>query len=254
MSTSPAYILAHMSWPEVEEALDSIRLAIVPTGSCEQHGPNMTMETDAAICHALAQRLTQRLHPRALLVPTVPWGVSPHHMNFPGTITLRSETYSALLHDIVASLNTHGLSHFLFVNGHGGNVASLDVTVMSLRRELDIQTAFMFWLDLAADVIAAGATTDRYGHACEVEASVGLALAPHIVKDGRQAGDLLPYSHPHIDTGSDTRVSYPFMFDELTANGALGDARQASREFGEEIVTTTLERAVEFAESFISEE
>jgi creatinine amidohydrolase/Fe(II)-dependent formamide hydrolase-like protein len=47
-----------MSWPEVQSALETTRLVIIPTGSCEQHGPNMTLETDAAICHPLAERLT----------------------------------------------------------------------------------------------------------------------------------------------------------------------------------------------------
>lgn len=87
MTTMPAFVLTHMSWPEVRSALETVRLAIIPTGSCEQHGPNMTLETDAAICYALAERLAQRLYPRALLAPLLPWGVSPHHMNFPGTIT-----------------------------------------------------------------------------------------------------------------------------------------------------------------------
>ena len=104
MPQSDAYFLAEMTWLEVEEALKTVQLAIIPTGSCEQHGPNMTMETDTAICNAVAERLTRRLHPRAILIPVTPWGISPHHMSFPGTITLSPETYQAMLWDIVSSL------------------------------------------------------------------------------------------------------------------------------------------------------
>ncbi|HXV42789.1 MAG TPA: creatininase family protein [Anaerolineae bacterium] len=254
MTTPLAYTLTSMTWSEVQLALNTARLAIIPTGSCEQHGPNMTLETDAAICYSLAERLAQRLYPRALLAPLLPLGVSPHHMSFPGTITLRPETYEAVLWDVVASLKQHGLSHFLLVNGHGGNVAPLKVIGMKLRRELGVQVAIMFYMQLAADVIKAGAKTKLYGHACEVEASVGLYLAPHIVKAERVAGEIRPYAHAHTDIKSGAQLDYPFMFEEFTANGALGDARLATIEFGQVIVETALERTLEFLQSFLEAE
>lgn len=250
----PANVLTQMTWPEVQEALKSARLAIIPTGSCEQHGPNMTLETDAAICNALAERLSEQLYPRALLAPVVPWGVSPHHMDFPGTITLRPETFDAILWDIVTSLKQHGLSHFFVVNGHGGNVAPLAVITAKLRDELDVHMATMLYMNLTADVIKSGAKTALYGHACEVEASVGLYVAPRTVKEERVEGEVLPYEHPYTDLYAAGKLDYPFHFNELTRNGALGDARLATYEFGEQIVDTTLARTVEFLESFMAEE
>jgi creatinine amidohydrolase len=243
-----------MTWLEVEEALKTVKLAIIPTGSCEQHGPNMTLETDAAIAYALAERLAQRLYPRAILAPCLPWGVSPHHMSFAGTITLRARTFEAVLWDMVTSLKEHGLNHFFIVNGHGGNIAPLDVIAMALRRELKVRVAAMMYMRLAADVIKAGARTDLYGHACEVEASVGLYLAPQSVKAERVAGAVLAYAHAHTDIKASARLDYPFLFEEFTKNGALGDARLASVEFGERIVETTLERAMEFLQSFLADE
>ena len=252
--TTSTFILTHMSWPEVRSALETVRLVIIPTGSCEQHGPNMTLETDTVICYALAERLAQRLYPHALVAPLLPLGVSPHHMSFPGTITLRPETYEALLWDVITSLKSHGLSHFLLVNGHGGNVAPLNVISMKLRRELNVQVAVMFYMQLAADVIKAGAKTTLYGHACEVETSVGLYLAPQAVKPERVAGEVSHYAHAYTDIKSEARLNYPFMFEELTTNGALGDARLATFEFGQTIVETTLERTLEFLQSFLQAE
>lgn len=251
MTDQPVYILTQMTWPQVRSALDTVRLAIIPTGSCEQHGPNMTLETDSAICYALAHNLAQRLYPRALLAPVVPWGVSPHHMHFPGTITLRPQTFKAIVWDVVSSLKEHGLAYFLLVNGHGGNSAPLNLLAARLRRELDVDVAGMFYLQLAADVAKAGARTPVYGHACEVEASVGLYLAPRTVRSERVAGAVQPYAHPHTDIKSATRVDYPFRFEELTTNGAVGDARLATPELGEEIVETTLARTLEFLESWL---
>lgn len=246
-----AFILAHMTWPEVKAAMGTVRLAIIATGSCEQHGPNMTLETDAAICYAIGERLAARLYPRALLAPVLPLGVSPHHMSFPGTITLRAETYDAMLHDTVASLKSHGIHHYLLVNGHGGNMASLDVASLKMRRELDVNVAVMFYMQLAADVMRAGAKTTVYGHACEVEASVGLYIAPHTVKAERVEGDIHPYAHAHTDNKAAYRLGYPFLFEELTGNGALGDARLATVEFGQKIVETAIERTLEFLKTFM---
>lgn len=254
MTEKPAYILARMTWPEVRAALETVRLAIVPTGSCEQHGPNMTLETDAAIAYALSERLAQRLYPRALLTPVLPIGVSPHHMSFPGTITLRPETYDAMLYDVVASLKSHGVNHFLLVNGHGGNIPSLDVASLKIRRELNVNIAFMFWLQLSADVIKTGVKTTLYGHACEVEASVGLYVAPHTVRAERVVGEVRPYAHAHTDIKNPARMGYPFLFEEFTANGALGDARQATVEYGEAIVETALDRTMEFLKTFMPAE
>jgi creatinine amidohydrolase len=245
------YVLNEMTWPEVRTALDHVQLAIIPTGSCEQHGPNMTMETDSAIAYAVAQRLAQRLHPRALLAPAVPWGISPHHMSFPGTITLQPETYYALLWDIVTSLKSHGIRHFLFVNGHGGNMDALNVMSLKLRTELDVEVAVMFYLRLASDVVQKGAKTRLYGHACEVEVSVGYFVAPHIVRPDLMPGEVKPYAHAPTDIKTSTRVDYPFVFEDFTANGALGDARLATVEFGEQIIEAALDRSVEFLETFL---
>ena len=249
-----AFVLSQMSWPEVEEALKTVQLAIIPTGSCEQHGPNMTMETDAAICYALAEKLAQGLHPRAMLTPIVPWGISPHHMSFPGTISLRSATYEAMLWDIVISLKSHGIKHFLFVNGHGGNMDALNVISLKMRTELNVQVAVMFYLHLAADVVKAGAKTKLYGHACEVEVSVGQYLAPQTVKDNLVPGEVLTYVHEHTDIKSAARIDYPFVFKDFTVNGALGDARLATIEFGQDIIETTLDRSLQFLASFLPTE
>ena len=254
MTTTDAYILSEMTTVEVQNALEHIQLAIIPTGSCEQHGPNMTLETDSAICYALAEQLTKRLHPRALLTPVAPWGISPHHMSFPGTITIRPETYDALLWDIVTSLKSHGIQHFLFVNGHGGNMDALNVISLKMRTELQVQVAVMFYMRLAADVIKEGAQTSLYGHACEIEVSVGQYLAPQTVKEELVPGDMHPYTHAHTDIKAATRVDYPFVFTDFTSNGVLGDARLATVELGEAIIETAMGRCLQFLETFLPQQ
>lgn len=245
--------LADMSWPELEQTLSSVELAIIPTGSCEQHGPNMTFQTDAGIAHALAERIAERLYPRALLTPAVPFGFSFLHKNFSGTISLRHETFAGIVEDIVVSLKRAGIHTFLIVNGHGHNMSGLSVAMTKLRHEHEVKIATCFWLSLARDVIKAGVESERYGHACEVEVSVALYLAPHVVKqDQLTAGDLKPLPYPY--SRGELSLAWPFTYDQLTANGALGNAPAASVEFGREIVQTTISRTLEFVEALLAED
>ena len=79
-----AVFLTDMTWPEVKARLPKVRLAILPTGSMEQHGPHLTFETDIAIATELARRLALQHYPRVVVAPPLPVGMSNHHMNFPG--------------------------------------------------------------------------------------------------------------------------------------------------------------------------
>lgn len=242
-------ILAEMSWPELEQILPSVELAIIPTGSCEQHGPNMTFQTDAGISHALAERIAQRLYPRALLTPAVPFGFSFLHKNFPGMISLRYETLASIIEDIVVSLKRMGIHAFLIVNGHGHNMPCLRVVMTKMRHEQHVKIATCYYISLASDVIKKGVQSERYGHACEMEVSMALYLAPHLVKqDQLTKGDLKPL-YPY--SRGETSLAWPFTYDQLTANGALGNAPAASVEFGREIVETAISRTLAFVEALL---
>jgi creatinine amidohydrolase len=246
------YELASMTWPEFKEAQRHIRVALQPVGATEQHGPNMTFETDIRIAQAIARRLAAAVHPLAVVLPPLPVGISYHHMGFPGTLSVSEQTFHAVLMDVAASLKQHGITRLVFVNGHFGNVAALGTLVTRLRYEAGVTAAALFYFTQAADTIAKHAKTTRWGHACEIEASVGLAVAPDTVRTEalapgevldlpwRFAGNLVPFA-----------AQVAFTFHEMTRNGAFGDARQATREAGEAIVATAIERAAVFLRDFV---
>ena len=77
---------------------------------------------DITAAYEFCRRASEMAYPRLLVAPPMPWGVSFHHMNFPGTITLSTETFIQVLVEVVASLHAHGFERFLIVNGHGGNI------------------------------------------------------------------------------------------------------------------------------------
>jgi creatinine amidohydrolase len=246
------YEMSEMTSVEFKDALPTIRIALIPTGATEQHGPNLALSTDYMAGHRLAQRLAQRLYPQALVVPPIPFGLSYHHTGFAGTITLSPETFIALCVDVAKSLKNNGINHVLFVNGHAGNSAILNVVTQKLHYELGLQAATMFYFAQAADKLKAHAKTARYGHACEIETSVLLELAPELVrKDKLQPGEM-------IDTGLQLAFNHqpfalqiPVPFHEQTRNGVFGDARLADPAIGRDIVEAALDRTVAFVESWL---
>ncbi len=246
-----AFILPEMTWAEAGEALAQAEVALVPVGSFEQHGPNGTFELDTGRAYGFGKLLAERMVPQALLAPAVPLGVSYHHMNFPGTVTLRPETFMAVVYDVVWSLREHGINKFLILNGHGGNIPSLGVLIVKLKQELGVKVAWTSFTSLAKSVLQERVTSKSKGHACEGEISQALVLAPHTVRQEALApGEFKGYPYRHLGEGFN--LAYAYAFDEITANGALGDATLASEELGKVIIELALKNAVEFLEDFIS--
>lgn len=243
--------LTDLTWPEMQARLPKVGLAILPAGSTEQHGPHLTFETDIAIAAELARRLALQHFPRVLVAPPLPAGLSNHHMHFPGTITWRAETFQACLADTVLALRAHGIRRFLILNGHGGNRGAISVLCTRLRYEEGLQVAACTWFELVRDACLKFIPRRRV-HADEIEASMGLYLAPRVVRraalrKGRAHAD--PY--PHTDAPAGGAVEVPYYWEELTPNGAYGDARRATAAMGEQLSAAFLERAGEFVEAFM---
>jgi len=252
--------LAKMSTEEFQERLEKLKFMIIPIGSLEQHGPNLSLETDAAIAMGLSERLARRCFPYALITPVINFGLSRHHMNFPGTVTLSLETFCGLVTDVVKSLKEHGVKNFLIINGHGGNMPAINLLLTKLRHEEGVHIAAVFTLGIVPDVIREGVEREEtgrrieYGHACEVETSLGLALAPEIiVRKKLLKGETkdYPYKWSDLRGGVHGGVVVPYWFSEITENGAFGDPRKASREFGERIVNACMGKIMDFLETWL---
>lgn len=227
--------LAEMHWPDVRAALNGgTKTVVLAAGSMEQHGPHLPFQTDTLLGTALAEAVAARLGD-VILGPTIPFGVSEHHMAFPGTITLDKETFKAVVRQYAASMAHHGFADVVVIPSHGGNFAPLHELQEETGGRIagarylpyDDFAGFMRIMETAA--IAEGITPPVAGaHAGEMETSMVLARRPDLVDMGAAAEGFVGT----FDEAA-ARTVFERGMTALTANGILGDARPADAERGE---------------------
>jgi creatinine amidohydrolase len=213
-------------------------VAVVPTGSIEQHGPHLPVDTDSFLCTRVAAAAAARASGAGpvLVTPTTCFGSSEHHMAFPGTMTLRPETFRQVVADLCASLARHGLRRQLVVNGHGGNTALLAATVQELGFELHVHVLAADYWTFARPVIGDVRESDTGGmaHACEFETSLMLHLRPESVRRERITREIVEprYSAERFDLFEGGGVTAHWKTDELSQSGVMGAPDLASEEKG----------------------
>jgi creatinine amidohydrolase len=179
--------LAAMTWEEARDAAGPGSVAILPVGAVEAHGPHLPLETDVIIAQAMARSGAARLAARgvaAVLLPPLAYTAARFAGGFPGTLSVRPETVTALLLDIAGSLSRHRFGMLAIANAHldPAHLASLDAAVSAIRRDVGIAVAFP---NLAAKPWALRLTDEFKSGAChagQFETSIVLAEHPELVR------------------------------------------------------------------------
>lgn len=243
--------LSDLTTTEFASARAQFEVALIPVGATEQHGPNLAMGVDWRIAEAVAQRVAAELSPIAVVCPPLPFGLSAHHMAFPGTLSIGPDAFRAVLTDVALSFQAHGIPKIVFVNGHRGNENILGVLITELNYRHQVEAASTFWMTQAADVIARHRKTTRWGHACEIETAVAMALTEDLVRpDDLEPGELIEDYGVLEDNYQPFAATVVRSFASRTRNGAFGDATQATRESGVEISDAAVARTVAFVRDF----
>jgi creatinine amidohydrolase len=249
MKTPSSTKLWELRWNEVEKLDRDNTLIILPTGAIEQHGHHLPVDTDIKNSTEIALAVAEKARNGAVIVaPPVWWGTSPHHLAYPGTISLRMETMSDLLVDICTSLSRHRFYRILMLNGHGGNVGVLLATALRISEEVGISPAVVSYWALIKDELQniGDSEIGGMGHACEMETSLYL----HHCSD-RVALDQITSNMPKqltsyscIDFRDPGPVMIPWDFVRDSKTGAMGDPTTATPEKGRKIFAAAVEKVL----------
>jgi len=228
------YYLGEMAWLDVQEFLANHNVVIIPAGSNEQHGPHLPLDTDAYDAFWLSLKAAEKAG-CALVAPPIYYGVSMHHMDFPGTVTLNPHTLEKLAYEVATSLVRHGFRKIVFENGHGGNTQALE----SAAQRVKMDTGAFVVVDtvsLIPDYIEKFVTSPHDAHAGEFETSTSLANREEKVKKDRIKKPALKLpSSKYTKIGlkeTGPKVFWGFRTKEISDTGVIGDPTKASKKKG----------------------
>lgn len=247
---------ADLTSPELGRLAPKL-IAVLPLAAVEQHGDHLPVVTDTAIANELARRVEEALPDQVAMLPTLWCGSSHHHMGFPGTLSLRSETYVHVLVDLVESLMQTGFRRIFLLNCHGGNQTPFAEALyrLNLKHQGPNEpwiAAASYW-HLATEELSAQSfmETPKLTHACEYETSLMMALRLDWIK-GEPRGESGRIESEFFDTlhYKPSRVVIARTFDQLSSNGALGSPEKASAEKGHQLYPLISDAIVNFLREF----
>ncbi len=230
------------TWQEVDAYLQQSRGIILPIGSTEQHGPTGLLGTDSICAETIARGVGEAAG--ALVAPTIAVGMAQHHLGFSGSMTLRPSTLIAVLCDTVQSLARHGFERFFFINGHGGNIATVTAAFSEIYAARSLSAAAdaapvrcrlrSWWqsrevLQLARELFGDG----EGSHATPSEVSVTQFAYPEAIK----SAPLDPPVAPRGDFADAADYRRKFPDGRIGSNPALASPEAGRRLYDTAVAT-----------------
>lgn len=243
--------LADLPGSRVAGTLTERSVLVLPVGAIEHHGPHLPLATDAIMAEAVATAAVDAGNDAGLdlwILPTLTFTKSDEHAWAPGTIWLSADTLLATLVDIGRSIAATPAKKLVFLNGHGGNVALLQVANRELRRRFGLQPFTM-------PAGRGGAGSGRDGepdeagqgiHAGFTETSAMMHLVPHLVDETAFQRNVPEHLAGFTHLGFNGRpVTFGWLSNDFGPSGVIGDPTGATAEAGARIVSASVAFAVE---------
>ena len=204
------------------------QIAIIPVGSIEQHGPHLPISTDSDIVTEISLQLSDKIN--GVLLPTINYGISDEHFPF-FNLSIKKSTLSRILEDICESLIKNGISRILIINGHYGNLDSLESFERKQKNNRKIKV-FSYWKYMDRE----------FDHAGNVETSIMLAISKKVnmkkAKKGFQTDGMSKKEISKINKLA--QKSFP----KVTGNGVWGDPTKSSATLGRKIIKEVVNNLV----------
>ncbi len=220
---------AELTWPEFEKA--DKKVAVLPVGVVEAHGPHLPLGTDALMAIYLAEKAAEEAG--VLLLPPIWYGTTYVLDRFPGTISISAETLYRLYRDVFLEVARNGVRYLVVVNGHGGNIDALRMAAKDVAKTTDLTVIVVnWWIDLAKEARRKVLETPE-GHAAEDETSEVMAAYPHLVKEVPRDADEWVEVKYAIYGGK--------AYEQMYRKAVQGYPSKASRDKGEVILRAAVE-------------
>lgn len=226
-------------------------VAVLPMGATEQHGPHLPLSVDADIASAVVERALLKLAPSlpVLVLPLMPVGVSPEHADFPGTLTLKPDTFIRMVVEIGESVAASGISRLVIVNGHGGQPGAIDLAAQELRRHRGMLVVAVNSFDLYDARARFPADEIKHGiHGGAVETSIMLHLKPASVRTKKTqnfASATKRLAGRYKRLSPQGKSGFAWQAQDLNPAGAVGDATRADTPRGRALVEEAAARLAE---------
>jgi creatinine amidohydrolase len=222
----------------VQEA--KVDKAIVAIGSTECHGEHLPFGCDTFVSYDIALEVARRLE-NTVVVPPLWYGMSMHYRHKPMCITLSNDTLTQVVREVLESLVYWGIKKILVVNGHDGNIPSIEIAARDTKLKYpDLGLAVLdAWWVTAGNLLPKDTfeVWNGLGHGGEGETSIALAMFPKLV-DMQRAKGMIPKM--------DTNIKQIWNFQELTDYGASGAPEKATGDKGAKMKRVLVDYLVDF--------
>ncbi len=256
------YFYEHLRYPQVEELAKQDALILIPVGMLEEHGPHLPVSTDNIIASGVARLVAQRIgdHIPTIVMPCVFTGYHGQYLTkWGGSVTVRPESLYHYVYDMTDSLCKNGFRKFIFINAHGQNPAILEMVCRRITDAHNVIPALTYAMGMIGPRGAQIRTSGQggaAGHACEIETSLVLALAPELVDMSQAKDETCPYRSAfhrgdlYPDQPAAARIYWSSFHLQKPQYGILGDATAATPEKGLELLNCIVETYERFAEEY----
>jgi creatinine amidohydrolase/Fe(II)-dependent formamide hydrolase-like protein len=247
-SKDSGYLWEKMTWEEIEERLKVVDTAILPCGAIEQHGPHLPVDIDYFDATYMAKKVAATCSdPKPFVLPPIPYGVSYHHEEFKGTLSVTNDALSRFIYDIGMNLAKNGIKKLILLNGHGDNAPTLSYAAQMINRDAQIfvcvETGETSDIDLY-DLIE----TPNDIHAGEIETSTTLAIRPEVVQMEKAVNETLNFGSNYLNYTSDRGVAWYVHTKKISNSGVMGDPTKATEEKGKKMWEIMIAHMVKFVE------
>lgn len=241
-STVPPRNWTEIHWPDIAGGAAAGWIAVLPLAATEQHGPHLPLGTDVMIAEAYLARVHELLPESvpATFLPLQPVGISTEHIDYPGTLTLPTEVALRTWMAFGESVARAGVRKLVIVTSHGGNSAAMMLVAQDLRAQYGLLVVTTSWSRLSAAETLFAADEARHGtHGGAAETSIMLARYPNGVRHeaiARFEPSSVALEQQYRWLSTERPAPFAWQAQDLHANGAVGDATQASAEKGERLL------------------